>query len=81
MYNKIWKEGGIPADWNIGIILPIHKKETRKTAETTEYIIESESERILENRLRSIMKPILEEFQSGFRTDRSVSDHTFSINE
>lgn len=46
IYNKTWMEERLLADWNIGIILPIHKKVSRKLEKpprnySTNYSIET----------------------------------------
>ena len=83
--KKIWREGGIPEDWNRGIIYPIYKKgnkeETRNyrgvTLMDTAYKIYAN---MLNKRLKKEVEKKLGEGQFGFREGRGTIDAIYVIN-
>ena len=82
--QKAWEENTIPNEWKTNIILPIHKKDNRLDCSNYRAICLSSVvlkvyTRILENRLRHIVEPDLEEEQCAFRPGRQTQDHIFSI--
>lgn len=84
--NKAWEEGTIPEDWQIGVIVPIHKKGDTKDCSNYRGITLLSSalkiyERLLEEKLRIHIEPTMDEAQSGFRKGRSVHDHIFTIKQ
>lgn len=84
--NKAWSEGKIPRDWEIGIILPIFKKGDKRECKNYRGITLSSIplkvyERLLETRLIHETDQYLEQTQSGFRKNRSVNDHVFTIKQ
>ena len=84
--NKTWKNKNIPKDWEIGIIVPIHKKGDTKDCNnyrglTLLSTVLKIYERILENRLQKQIDHTISDAQSGFRKGRSTQDHTFTIQE
>ena len=86
LFNRIWKEEMIPQDWEVGIILPIHKKGNNR--ECTNYrgitllsVALKVYERLLEKRLRQVTDEQLAEAQSGFRKGRGVQDHIFTLKQ
>lgn len=86
IFNKVWKEERIPKDWEIGRIVPIHKKGDNKECAnyrgiTLLSIPLKIYERILEKRLRMTLETTLLEVQSGFRKGRSVQDHVFTVKQ
>ena len=80
--NEIRKCGNMPQDWKKGVIIPIYKGKGDildcnayrpiKLLEHTMKVFE----RILENRLRKIVK--IDEMQRGFMPGRSTSDAMFA---
>lgn len=86
LFNLAWKNERIPRDWELGMILPIHKKGDNKECMnyrgiTIMSVMSKLYERILEKRLKEVVEGQLEEPQSGFRKGRSVQDHIFTIKQ
>lgn len=86
LFNTAAREGRIPADWEIGIILPIHKKGNNRDCNnyrgiTLLSVVAKIYERLLEGRLKRIIEPEIDESQCGFRRGRSVQDHIFAIKQ
>ena len=86
LFNKAWKEKRIPKDWELGIILPIHKKGDNR--ECSNYrgisilsVVLKVYESILGKRLKTVIESQLEEPQSGFRKGRGIQDHIFTIKQ
>jgi hypothetical protein len=84
--QKAWEEGTIPVDWQVGIIVPIHKKGDIRDCNNYRGITLLSTalktyERILENKLKRYIEPTLDEAQSGFRKGRSVHDHIFTVKQ
>jgi len=78
-FNKIWEEKRIPKDWEVGIIIPLFKKED--SSNCSNYIrnillsvVFKVCERIMEKRARKILDKRLEGSQNGFRKGRSCQD-------
>lgn len=84
MLDKIWKEGGIPEEWKIGIISPIYKKGEKNivknyrgvTLMDTAYKVYAG---ILNARLMKEVDKKLEEAQFGFRKGRGVTDAVYVL--
>lgn len=86
LFNRIWNEQKIPEEWEIGILLPIHKKGDNRVCNnyrgiTLLSVMLKTYERILEKRLQSIIEIQLEEPQSGFRKGRGIQDHIFTLKQ
>lgn len=86
LYNKIWEGEKIPSDWEVGQIIPIHKKGDNKLCSNYRGITLLSVplkiyELILERRLREVIEPTLSEAQSGFRKGRSAQDHVFTLKQ
>jgi hypothetical protein len=84
--QKAWEEGLIPIDWQVGIIVPIHKNGDIRDCNNYRGITLLSTalktyERILENKLKRYTETTLDEAQSGFRRGRSVHDHIFTIKQ
>ncbi|XP_036144952.1 UPF0329 protein ECU05_1680/ECU11_0050-like [Monomorium pharaonis] len=83
--NRIWKEGGIPNDWNRGLISPIYKKGDKTevknyrgvTLMDTAYKVYAN---ILNEKLQREVDGKLEENQFGFRKGRGTTDATYVLN-
>jgi len=81
----IWKDGGIPEEWNRGIISPIFKKGEKSdvknyrgvTLMDTAYKIYAN---ILNERLKREVEGKLEEGQFGFREGRGTMDAIYILN-
>lgn len=86
LLNTIINEKIIPNEWNIGIVLPIHKKGDTRNCEnyrgiTLTCIGGKVLARILEERIRIELDNTLEETQYGFRKGRSTQDPIFIIRQ
>ena len=86
-YNEIFNSGIYPESWSNGLIVPIHKK--GDTAEPNNYrgitLISTYAKifsLILRNRLNEWCEKehVFNEFQFGFRNERSTSDCIFILN-
>jgi len=85
LFKKIWKEGGIPEDWNRGVISPIYKKGKKEevrnyrgvTLMGTAYKIYAN---ILNKRLKKEVGENLGEGQVGFREGRGTMDAVYVLN-
>jgi hypothetical protein len=80
LITLIWEEEQLPSQWNEGIICPVYKKGDRMycknyrpiTLLNVAYKIFSI---ILNQRLADIVEPTLEDYQPGFRSNRSTTDN------
>ena len=86
LINAAWEQGEVPSDWEIGVILPIHKKGDPR--ECTNYrgitllsVAAKVYEDILNRRLKKIIDPQLDEAQCGFRKGRSAQDQIFIVKQ
>ena len=76
----------IPNDWNVSVVIPIHKNGPKTQCENYRGISllsvpGKVYARIIETRLREIVESKIEQYQSGFRAGRSVQDHIFAIRQ
>lgn len=86
LMNKISEESTIPTEWELGIILPIHKKGNKRDCNNYRGVtllsnVSKIYERLLDNRLKTKIESQLEESQSGFRKGRGIQDHIFTIKQ
>lgn len=86
LINEIWKQDRIPKDWELGIIMPVHKAGDKMKCENYRGItlmctVAKIYERILEKRLSNKIQGELIESQSGFRRGHSVQDHIFTLKQ
>lgn len=84
--NKAWKEEQVPKDWEMGLIIPVHKKGDNKNCNNYRGITLLSTavklfEKIIEKRLREQIEPSLSDTQSGFRKNKCTQDHVFAIQE
>ena len=87
LIKQIWKEGTIPSEWKISIVVPLYKRGDKEKAENyrgisllcSAYKVYAE---ILRNRLEEVIeaKGMLPESQAGFRKGRSTMDNIFILN-
>jgi len=85
LINNIWKKGGIPEDWNKGIINPIYKRGEKSeinnyrgiTLMDTAYKIYVS---ILNEKLMGEVDNKLQETQFGFRAGRGAIDEIYVLN-
>ena len=81
-----YKTKMVPKDWNMSIIIPIHKSGSSMQCENYRGISllsvpGKVYARIIESRLRNKVEDNLLEHQSGFRPGRSVQDHIFALRQ
>lgn len=86
LINLCWMKKRIPDEWKTGVILPIYKKGDTKECDNYRGITLLCTtlklyERVLEKRLRQIVGKQLEDIQSGFRPNRSIQDHIFTVQQ
>ncbi|XP_039302912.1 uncharacterized protein LOC120357160 [Solenopsis invicta] len=85
LINKIWKGGGLPRDWNRGVISPIYKRGEKNEIKNYRGITLLDSAykiyaSILNERLEKETADKLRETQFGFRKGRGTMDAVFTIN-
>ena len=83
IYQNAWKEEKIPEEWKKNVIIPLHKKGSKTDCENYRAICLSPIAlkiytKILENRLRNVIEPDMEEEQCAFRPGRQT--HIFNKN-
>ena len=85
LVKLIWTQHKIPEDWSIGIIHPIHKKGDKLECSNYRAItLLNVTYKVLSGILYNILAEYVEEildYQCGFRTNRSTSDHIFTIRQ
>ena len=86
IFQTAYKTKSIPNDWNISVIIPIHKSGPTNKCENYRGISLLSVPgklyaRILETRLRELVESQLDQYQSGFRAGRSVQDHIYSVRQ
>ena len=86
IFQTAYKTKSIPNDWNISVIIPIHKSGPTNKCENYRGISLLSVPgklyaRILETRLREVVESQLDQYQSGFRAGRSVQDHIYSVRQ
>lgn len=84
--NMAWQKEKIPKDWEIRLILPVHKKGDTMDSQNYRGITLLSTptkifEKIIEKRIRKEVEPKLLQVQSGFRKGKSTQDHVFTIKE
>ena len=72
LYNVAWGSGTVPMEWQTGVVVPIFKKGDRRVCSNYRGITllslpGKVYSRVLEKRLRPIVKPQIQEEQCGFR--------------
>lgn len=86
LLTHVWEQETLPEDWNVGLILPIFKKGDKLqcrnyrgiTLLNVAYKILSS---ILNARLTAYSEENIEEYQAGFRPNRSTIDQIFSLRQ
>jgi ribonuclease HI/exonuclease III len=89
LFNRIWSESKLVADWKEALVIPIPKPGATKSAPQSYRPIALTAvfcklfERILVNRLEWFLesKCLLNKFQSGFRKQRGTSDHIARLHD
>lgn len=83
---KVWEEEKLPDAWQIGLLIPIHKKGSKLECENyrgicllnVSYKILAE---ILYQRLSIYAEEIIGDYQCGFRRGRSTTDQIFTLRQ
>ena len=83
---KIWKQEKIPYEWSEGILCPIYKKGDRNQCNNYRgisllNIIYKIFAILLYSRLSKIIKPVIGNYQMGFRPNRSTVDNIFIVRQ
>ena len=86
IYNMVWRTGAVPEDWQRAIIVPIHKKSSRRKCgnyrgSSLLSIPGKVFARILSDRVKQLTYNRLLEEQAGFRSGRGCTDHIFVIRQ
>ena len=81
-----WSSGKVSNDWQMGVIIPVHKKGSQR--ECSNYrgisllsIPGKVYARCLERRCREVVENQLEDEQCGFRPGRSITDQIFTLRQ
>ncbi|TWW73213.1 hypothetical protein D4764_15G0006070 [Takifugu flavidus] len=82
--NITWTSGAVPLDWQTGVVVPIFKSGDQRVCSnyrgiTLHSLPGKVYARELEKRIRSIVEPLIEEEQCGFRPGRGTTDHLFTL--
>ena len=85
LYNKIWKEGYVPREWNYSIVLPIlkagkdkaNKGSYRPIALTS--VMSKTLEKMVKNRLLWALKDLEDDIQTGFKRNFNAYDSIIKI--
>ena len=87
LLNKCMKDGRIPRDWQVGLVVPVWKgkgdaQDPGKYRGITllSHVLKT-LERILDQRIRKILEPRFGEEQHGFRPGRSTTDAMFTLRQ
>ena len=86
VFQVAWKTGKVTKQWQISVLIPIHKKgDTRKCTNYRGISLLSLSGKVyakcLEKRCREIVEPQLRNVQCGFRPGRSTMGQNFALQQ
>ena len=84
LFQDIWKEEAIPEEWKEGYIIKIPKKGDLSSCSnyrgiTLLCIASKIFNRVLLNRMKDVVNPILRDEQAGFRKGRSCTDQIATL--
>ena len=86
LVNLVWESGIFPATWAKGLIVPIHKKESKSDPTNYRGITISSClgkvfTALLNNRIVTFLENshLIHESQIGFRKNRRTADHIFAL--
>ena len=86
IYNMVWRTGVVPRDWRRAVIVPIHKKGSRKLCKNYRGISllsipGKVFASILNNRVRMVTEDKVMEEQAGFRRGRGCAEQIFVMRQ
>lgn len=81
---RIWQEEQMPEEWRVALLCPIHKKGSKLCCGNYRGISllnlgYKVFTKILARRLEPFAEQVLGDYQSGFRRNRSTTDHIFTL--
>ena len=84
LFMKIWEEEQVPSDWKEGYLIKIPKKGDLSSCSnyrgiTLLSIPGKVFNRVLLNRMKNAVDPLLRDEQAGFRTNRSCTDQIATL--
>ena len=79
LLREVWRTKRVPQDWKNAILIPLHKKQSRKDCNNYRGIAllsvpGKVLSLVLHNRLQAVIEPQLLEAQCGFRKGRGTTD-------
>ena len=79
-----WQSRTVPLDWQTGVVVPLFKKGDRRVCSNYRGITllslpGKVYSRVLERRIRPIVKPQIQEEQCGFRPGRGTLDQLYTL--
>ncbi|KAK3518499.1 hypothetical protein QTP70_001476 [Hemibagrus guttatus] len=82
--NIAWRSGTVPLDWATGVVVPLFKKGDRRVSSNYRGITLLSLQgkvyfRVLERRVRPLVKPRIQEEQCGFRPSRGTLDQLYTL--
>ncbi|KAK3529470.1 hypothetical protein QTP70_031162 [Hemibagrus guttatus] len=82
--NIAWQSGTVPLDWATGVVVPLFKKGDRRVCSNYRGITllslpGKVYSRVLERRVRPLVKPRIQEEQCGFRPSRGTLDQLYTL--
>ncbi|TWW64942.1 hypothetical protein D4764_22G0005890 [Takifugu flavidus] len=84
LWNIAWTSGAVLLDWQTGVVVPTFKSGDQRVCSSYRGITllslpGKVYARVLEKRIRSIVEPLIEEEQSGFRPSDGTTDQLFTL--
>ncbi|KAK3574271.1 hypothetical protein QTP86_004382 [Hemibagrus guttatus] len=82
--NIAWRSGTVPLDWATGVVIPLFRKGDRRVCSNYRGITllslpGKVYSRVLEWRVRPLVKPRIQEEQCGFRPSRGTLDQLYNL--
>ncbi|KAK3559185.1 hypothetical protein QTP86_005078 [Hemibagrus guttatus] len=82
--NIAWRSGTVPLDWATGVVVPLFKKGDRRVCSNYRGITllslpGKVYSRVLERRVRPLVKPRIQEEQCSFRPSRGTLDQLYTL--